>query len=103
MVEKKLKMVGTEQCTKVQVQVIPQGKEFALIGFDEWTGNLKIRLHEKPEKGKANKELIENLQKIFNTKVEIIVGEKQRQKTLLIHANKQSVIKNLSTFKKERT
>lgn len=105
MIEKKLKeqMVETEQGTKVQVQVIPQGKQFALIGFDEWTGSLKIRLQEKPKKGKANKELTENLQKKFNTKIEIIAGQKQRQKTLLIHANKKSVIETLSSFKKERT
>ena len=95
------KMVETSQGTKVQVTVIPQGKQFALIGFDEWTGSLKIRLQEKPEKGKANKELTKNLQKKLKAKVEIIAGEKQRQKTLLVHATKQSVIKSLSAFKKK--
>ena len=103
MVGKRTEMVETAQGTKVQVQVIPQGKKFALVGFDEWTGSLKIRLHEKPEKGKANQELKENLQKIFNAKVEIIAGEKQRQKMLLVHAGKKSVMKSLPSFKKEQT
>ena len=89
-------LVETRQGTIVPVQVIPHGKEFAITGLDEWTGSLKIRLQKKPEKGKANKELIEELQKFFNTKVEIIAGQKSRQKKLLVHAEKELVLKILS-------
>ncbi len=92
--EKSLK--ESTQGTKVQVQVVPKGKQFAVIGFDEWNNSLKIRLTEKPKKGKANKELKEKLQKIFNAKVEIVAGEKKRNKVLLVHADKKSVLKSLS-------
>jgi len=78
------------------VQVISEGKEFALIGFDEWNQALKIRVSKKREKGKANKELLKELRGIFGAEVEIIKGEKSRQKTLLVHAKKARVLKSLS-------
>ena len=73
-------LVKTAQGILLPVRVAPGCKEFAVSGFDEWTGSLKVRLLEKPEKGKANKELLENFEKIFNTHVEIAAGEKQREK-----------------------
>jgi len=94
------KLVKTEQCTIVPVQVVPRGKKFSVEGFDKWKGSLKIKLHENPERGKANKELIGELQKIFNARVEILAGEKQRKKMLLVHAEKKRVLEILSRLKK---
>jgi len=96
MVEKVLKIKETKQGTLLPILVVPQGKEFAIIGFDEWNNSLKIRLQEKPEKGKANQELVKELRNFFSAEVEIVKGKKQRQKMLLIHADKKSVKKNLS-------
>ena len=98
MAEKNLKIKETSQSTLLHVQVVPKGKKFAVIGFDEWNGSLKIRLKEKPEKGKANKELIKELRNFFGAKVEIVKGKKQRQKMLLIHAGKKSCEKSLSVL-----
>jgi hypothetical protein len=89
-------LVKTAQGILLPVRVTPGCKEFAVSGFDEWTGSLKVRLREKPEKGKANKELLENFEKIFNTHVEIIAGEKQREKKLLVFAPAEKVIEHLS-------
>ena len=41
MVEKVLKIKETKQGTLLPVLVVPKGKEFAVIGFDEWNGSLK--------------------------------------------------------------
>ena len=98
MVEKVLKIKETKQGTLLPILVVPQGKEFAIIGFDEWNNSLKIRLQEKPEKGKANQELVKELRNFFSAEVEIVKGKKQRQKMLLIHADKKSVEKNLSSL-----
>ncbi|MEA2090228.1 MAG: DUF167 domain-containing protein [Thermoproteota archaeon] len=37
-----------------------------------------------PKKGKANKEIVKNLKKIFHKKVEIVSGLKSKNKTILI-------------------
>lgn len=89
-------LAETRQGTLLPVQVVPQGKKFAVIGFDEWLGALKIRLRAKAEKGKANQELVEELRKIFSAEVEIIAGEKSQRKKLLVKARKESVLKSLS-------
>lgn len=89
-------LVETRQGTTLQLLVSTQGKEFALIGFDGWANALKARLSSKAEKGKANKELIREFEKIFSAKVEILSGEKSRQKKLLVKARKQQVAECLS-------
>jgi hypothetical protein len=89
-------LVETAQGTLLPVQVVPQGKEFAVIGFDEWSGALKIRLRAKAEKGKANQELVEELRKIFSAKVEIAAGQKSQRKKLLVRATKARILQSLS-------
>jgi hypothetical protein len=93
----------TLQGTLVQVQVVPKGKEFALIGFDEWTGSLKVRLSKPKEKGKANRELLQKMRGFFGAEVEIAKGEKSQQKTLLVHAEKPRVEESLSALFKGQT
>ena len=98
MVEKiEKELVETKQGILVPVLVIPKGKEFAVVGFDEWGKTLKIRVKEAPKKGKANQELVEKLEKFFKAKVEIVSGEKQRKKKLLVHAEKEKVLESLSS------
>ncbi len=89
-------LIKTKHGTIVPVQVIPGSKEFAVPGIDEWDGSLKVRLQKKPERGKANKELVEKLRKFFKTEVEIIAGKKKQRKKLLIHGEKTRVLKRLS-------
>ena len=91
-------LAETTQGTLIQVQVVPRSKNFAVIGFEEWSQALKVRLKAKPEKGKANQELVENLQKTFNARVEIIAGKKGSKKRLLVHAKKNRVAKALGNY-----
>ena len=54
-------------------------KDFVEVNNDEITIGIKA----KPEKGKANKEIIKKLSKYFDvskSKVKIIAGEKSRKK-----------------------
>jgi len=96
------KAVEENHGTLMPVHAIPQGKKFAVIGFDEWTKALKVRLKAKAEKGKANQELVKELRKIFNAEVEILSGKTQRKKTLLIHASKSRVKKRLSSLLRQK-
>jgi uncharacterized protein (TIGR00251 family) len=69
--------------TIINVHIITGSKEFK-IEFVEWLNVFKIKLKSKAVKGKANKELIERLEKIFNSKVKIVSGIKNSKKKLLI-------------------
>jgi len=80
----------------LRVRVKPGSKQFAVKGFDEWSSALEVRLREKPEKGKANYRLKKELEKILQARVEILSGQKSRQKTLLVFAPKAQVEKRLS-------
>jgi len=90
-------LVETKQGTLLKVHAKPDSKNFAL-GLDEWKGSLEVKLRAKPEKGKANKELLKKLRKIFDADIEIIKGKKSSKKTLLIDAEKKRVLKSLSSL-----
>lgn len=84
------------QAFLLPVHAVPGSKHFAVEGFDEWTGSLKVRLQAKPEHGKANKQLLHNLSKILDAEIKIVAGERQREKRLLVLAPKEQVIERLS-------
>ena len=73
-----------EKGIALEIKVVPNSKEFKIVGFDEWSNSLKIKVKSAPEKGKANKELVEKLQEILKTKVKILQGEKSANKKILI-------------------
>lgn len=61
------------------IKVIPNSDRNEL---KEENNQLKLYLKAKPEKGKANKELIKFFKKEFGLRVEIKSGEKGREKVL---------------------
>ncbi len=65
--------------------VKPQSKQADIKQIDTTTYEIAIKA--KPEKGKANKEIIELLAKFFNIKknqITIVKGHKSRQKIIQI-------------------
>ena len=54
-------------------------------GFNEWRNRFEIRIKQVPQKGKANKEIVKELSKIFNCDVSISKGEKSSQKTIVCY------------------
>ncbi|CRX39362.1 DUF167 domain-containing protein [Estrella lausannensis] len=69
------------------VKVIPKAKKAGLDGWEE--GRLKVKLHSPPERGAANKELIEMLAKTLGIKrgqIEILSGETSRIKRVAVDA-----------------
>ncbi len=69
----------------VNIHVIPNAKKREVISLGK--DRYKIKLTSVPEKGKANKELIEVLAEYFNTKksrIKIIAGEFTREKLVEI-------------------
>mgnify|MGYP001262691033 CR=1 FL=1 len=81
---------------ELSLEVIPNSKEFR-ISLNQWTKALRVKVKEKALKGAANKELIQELEKLFQTKIEIKSGEKNRKKKILLKEITQEQLQN--TFK----
>ncbi len=69
----------------VDVEVSPKSKRFEIIGYNEWRKKIEIRIKSVPQKGKANKEIINEFSDLTKSPVEIISGLKSQHKTLKIH------------------
>lgn len=55
----------------VDIEVSPNSNKFQISGFNEWRNRFEIRIKQIPQKGKANKEIVKELSKIFNCNVGI--------------------------------
>ncbi len=69
----------------INIHAIPNAKKREVIALGK--DSFKVKLISSPEKGRANKELIEVLAEYFNTKksnIKIIKGEFQREKIVEI-------------------
>lgn len=72
--------------TDIKVRVVPRSSRNQIIGVED--GIFKIKLTAPPVDGKANKALIEFLAKklgLAKGSVEIVSGERSRQKSVRIH------------------
>ncbi|MBN1160046.1 MAG: YggU family protein [Candidatus Diapherotrites archaeon] len=78
------------------MEVIPGSKKFSVVGVNEWTGNLKIRVENLPVKGKANNEIEKKLTEFFEAKVKILKGEKTGKKLIEIDLPEEKVFEKIS-------
>ncbi|MCD6247552.1 MAG: YggU family protein [Candidatus Diapherotrites archaeon] len=69
---------------RIKICVTTNSKKFAIRGFDEWRNAWLVSVKEKAEKGKANKELISELSRLFGKEVRIISGKHSREKVIEI-------------------
>lgn len=69
----------------VDIEVSPNSNKFQISCFNEWRNRFEIRIKQIPQKGKANKEIVKELSKIFNCDVSISKGEKSSQKTIVCY------------------
>ena len=69
---------------KIRVHVNPGSKKSEIQKFDEWKNVLVVKVKSPPEKGKANRELVELLSDFFSTEVYIVSGQKSRNKIIVV-------------------
>ncbi|HEX7319216.1 MAG TPA: DUF167 domain-containing protein [bacterium] len=75
------------QKIQIKIKVIPRSKKQELIVMPD--GSLRVKLRSVPEKGKANKELIELIASHYDvsrSSVAIIKGEFAREKIVSIES-----------------
>lgn len=73
-------------------------KTFEVLGQDAWNKCLKVGVKCEPEKGRANKELEKELEKIFGSEARIVSGQKSRHKKVLVEKPLQEVQKKLENL-----
>jgi uncharacterized protein len=90
-------MPGPENTVKIAVRVYPNAQKNEVVGFADGVLKLKIAAH--PEKGKANKELIEFLSdklEIRKSDISILKGETSHNKLVSVaRLTNSEVIKRL--------
>lgn len=83
--------------TLLRIYVQPASSKAEVVGMHG--DRLKIKVTSPPEDNRANQEVLElirNLLGIRKSEIELIRGEKSRQKDLLIHLSPESVSTLLS-------
>ena len=76
-----MKLRKTTQGTVIDIYVKPNSRQFQVRIEDD---ELVISCREEPVKGKVNRELIQELSRLFKRRVEIVSGFSSRQKKVLI-------------------
>jgi uncharacterized protein (TIGR00251 family) len=78
-------LIKEKNSIKLLLHVIPNAKKSEIIG--EYNNRLKIKISSPPVDGSANKEIklfFAKLLKISKSKIEIVKGEKSREKEIII-------------------
>jgi len=95
-----LEIVPTNSGIIIHVKVQPGAKHNRVIG--DYGGRLKLAVSAAPEKGKANKAIIELLAKtlhINESSIQIISGNSSREKKLMINGITSENLKSLLNTK----
>ncbi|MCW4045434.1 MAG: DUF167 family protein [Candidatus Bathyarchaeota archaeon] len=87
-----MRIIETKGGTVIEVFVKPSQPRFN-VKIDD--GEIAVFCTEEPVKGKVNKELLKELSRLFNARVEIVSGVASRQKRLLIANTEKSVVEQI--------
>ncbi|HPM85631.1 MAG: DUF167 domain-containing protein [Candidatus ainarchaeum sp.] len=70
---------------------ISTGKKEFKVEFDKEKNIILIKTTQQPDKNKANKEILKELKKFFNSEVKIVSGIKSKEKKININLPKKEV------------
>jgi uncharacterized protein (TIGR00251 family) len=87
-----MKLQETAQGVVLDVHVKPKSKKFRVeVDGDE----VVVSCREAPLKGKANRELLKQLSRLFGRKVELVSGFTSRQKRFLVSDIRAEEVKRI--------
>ena len=87
-----MKIIETKDGSILEILVKPRSADFRIVIEGE---DVIISCREEPVKGKVNKEIIKELSKILEKKVELVSGFFSKQKRLLIKGATRSEVKHV--------
>jgi len=74
----------------LNIEVSPRSDKFEISGYNDWREAVEVRIKAHPQKGRANKEIINEFSRIIGCPVEILSGHKSHHKTLKIYGIKEN-------------
>ncbi len=81
----------------LDIDVSTKSDNFKIAGYNKWRKSFEIKIKAIPQKGKANKEIVNQFSKLTNRRVEISSGHKSHRKTLMIYdINEDDLLKILN-------
>ena len=79
----------------IRFEVVPDSSRLAVpSGFNPWRRSLEARLTEEPTRGRANRQLVEELARTLGVPesgIQVMKGEKSGRKLLLVKGIKKDV------------
>jgi uncharacterized protein YggU (UPF0235/DUF167 family) len=88
--------------TVFSVRAHAGAKRFSLSVLSESPLALRADIPEVPEKGRANRILLSELEKLLSCKVELLAGTRSRRKTVAADCAPERVLKAANGFKHEK-
>jgi hypothetical protein len=87
---------GGDGFTLISVYVSTGAKNPGISGYNEWRDAIELKIRSPARGGRANREIIEEMGRLFGQRVEIVRGERSNLKTLKVYAEFESVFEKLA-------
>ena len=84
----------------LNLRVRPNSSRFEAGKFDAARNELRVKVCSPAQDGKANRELIKELEKFFGSRIEILRGEKSSTKTIVVRAGRENVLAKIAPAEK---
>jgi uncharacterized protein (TIGR00251 family) len=92
-------MIQTKDGVLLKMEISPKSDRFRIVGYNDWREALEVRIKALPQKGKANKEIINEFSEITERTIEIVSGHKSHHKILKIYdISKEELIEILNRY-----
>ena len=89
----------TKDGVLLNLEISPKSDRFRIAGYNKWREALEVKIKALPQKGKANKEIINEFSEITERTVEIVSGHKSHHKKLKIYGiSKEELIDILNRY-----
>lgn len=85
---------------EIEIKVIPHAKHSRITKDDG--GNLAVYVQEPPDKGKANKAVIDSLARFFKCGVRLTSGLKSRRKRVFLECSEKEFFEKLYHLEDKR-
>ena len=77
--------------TCVNIHVHPSAKKTDIVGYDMWRDAIVVKIKADAKGGKANRELIDYMEDLFNAPVNLQKGERSHDKVLWVQRPPEQV------------
>jgi uncharacterized protein (TIGR00251 family) len=89
----------SDRGVEIDVLVSPKSGRSTVESFDRWRSRLVVKLRSPPEKGEANRELLDLLARELGARVEVVRGQTSRSKTVLAVGDTTAIERRLEDWR----